>query len=229
MSMIKKIMASAVAIIGLGISVPSNAVTVVNFDGAAFSVNAVGSGATYTFTYRADFTGITGASSWWNGYAAGVSLDFGNNQLSSGSGLANTTAGGSWTYFQDKINANGCADATGSAICAAETGKVAKGNPGFALSLLNGNVLTWTFNVSFVDAATATTFFSGAHNLKFLATTGGIDTNDGSWTKQGDLVSKDIEITCCKRPPDELPEPGTLALLGLGLMGLGFSRRRTAV
>ncbi len=50
---------------------------------------------------------------------------------------------------------------------------------------------------------------------------------DTKGKKVGSLGSFDIDVECrdCEQ---QAPEPGTLALLGLGMLGLGLSRRRRA-
>ena len=68
--------------------------------------------------------------------------------------------------------------------------------------------------------------FAGCDTDDHLQLFSSFSGNNDGFEEWSYLSCTETEGLTCFSPPDEVPEPGTLALLGLGLMGIGESRRR---
>ena len=115
---------------------------------------------------------------------------------------------GDWDVHFGGVNANGCQNNTDGFICSQNT---------TTSPAVPDGLLKWVWQVDYVNAPT----FITPSSIKVLYTLDG---------QQHGITSENIQLQACDLPegctPQKVPEPGTLALLGALVFGVGYLRVR---
>jgi hypothetical protein len=161
---------------------------------------------TYRVTLDIDTNTYTGGGTYLDNVAIKVSSSVVSFSLfSAPGGVAN------WELHNGGINASGCSDSGAGFVCV--NGLANSGN-GYAITTGNGPGTDYSFVFDLVVNNGA--LFTGLNAASIKARY--VDANDG---KKGALLSENITLQI-----PQVPEPTTMLLLGLGLMGLAWMRRK---
>jgi len=186
-------------------------------NGATYALTLDGSvGNVYTISLWINTTGYNGNSTDFVRAVSFVAAEGSGNTYTSVALLSAPGGDANWSATHSELNANGCAGGTNDNLVCAEA--LATLNYGFGFPVFdsggNGQILRWQFEVALGAGET----FSPLSHIKYEYVANVLDGQD-DFKKVGDLGSWDITIQTM------VPEPASLLLLGLGLLGLGVRRR----
>jgi len=222
--------------VGLAFS-PLAQATLVLGDGSVFNGFVSGSGSNYQLTLRMDFTATAG------GAFLGDRIEAWSLQLpgAATSTLVSAPVDTSWTVYNTGKAVggnNGCGNGNVDTICVDRNNKAQLDGTG---PLVTNAFFDWVLNITFASPQV----FTGGGNFHLLAVQWDADKDE--WKKDAGLISENLGVflTCtpnpagggCALPPPpqpppllgaagSVPEPGSLALLGVGALVVGVFRRR---